>query len=374
MKRLLTILVALLFVSTSNQATAQSLLKKIGKAVTNEVINELKNKSNKEQNSQQQSTPTKAVSHTSSQQPAKVSISEVCTNPQIVSENGRGANVIIDGIEYVIHTDKKEACLMCVSKPMRGKTTNVTVWGGIKYKGVVYPVTTIMAHAFEGESLTSVTLSHNLQEIREEAFCYSKLKRVVVHGATKRIGASAFAGTNLESVLLENGIERIESGAFAGCKMLTSVQIPQSVTRLEQRLFEDCTKLTEVILPRTIERIEPYMFCGCTSLTSYSIPSSIVSIGKNAFERSGLKAINIPLNVKTIEDGAFIECQQLERITIPSTVESFGFSVFAFCNKINTVYINVKFKNHQDVANIFGGTSIITNTDLDKCPVLKWTE
>ncbi len=122
MKRLLTILVALLFVSTSNQATAQSLLKKIGKAVTNEVINELKNKSNKEQKSQpqsaptksqQQSTPTKAVSHTSSQQPAKVSISEVCTNPQIVSENGRGANVIIDGIEYVIHTDKKEACLMC---------------------------------------------------------------------------------------------------------------------------------------------------------------------------------------------------------------------------------------------------------------------
>lgn len=374
MKRLLTILVALLFVSTSNQVTAQSLLKKIGKAVTNEVINELKNKSNKEQKSQQQSTPTKAVSHTSSQQPAKVSISEVCTNPQIVSENGRGANVIIDGIEYTIHTDKKEACLMCVSKPMRGKTSNVTVWGGIKYNGVVYPVTTIMAHAFEGESLTSVTLSHNLQEIREEAFCYSKLKRVVVHGATKRIGASAFAGTNLESVLLENGIERIESGAFAGCKMLTSVQIPQSVTRLEQRLFEDCTKLTEVILPRTIERIEPYMFSGCTSLTSYSIPSSVVSIGTNAFERSGLKAINIPLNVKTIEDGAFIECQQLERITIPSTVESFGFSVFAFCNKINTVYINVKFKNHQDVANIFGGTSIITNNDLDQCPALKWTE
>ena len=230
MKKLLTILVALLFALSANEATAQNLLKKIGKAVTNEVINELKNRSNKEQKSQSQSqpqaTPTKAVSQSSSQQAAKVSISEVCTNPQIVSQNGRGANVIIDGIEYVIHTDKKEACLMRVSQPMRGKTTNVTVWGGIKYNGVVYPVTTIMAHAFEGESLTAVTLSHNLQEIREEAFCYSKLKRVVVHGATKRIGASAFAGTNLESVVLENGIERIESGAFAGCKMLTSIQIP----------------------------------------------------------------------------------------------------------------------------------------------------
>ena len=139
-------------------------------------------------------------------------------------------------------------------------------------------------------------------------------------------------------------------------------------------MFEDCTKLTEVILPHTVKRIEPYMFSGCTSLTSYSIPSSVVSIGQNAFERSGLKAVNIPLNVKTIEDGAFIECQQLERVTIPSTVESFGFSVFAFCNKINTVYINVKFKNYQDVANIFAGTSIITNNDLDKCPALKWTE
>ena len=381
MKKLLTVFVALLFVSAS-EITAQNFLKKIGKAVTNEVINELKNRNNKEQESQPQNTSAKSQSQSApakastqtSPQATKVSIGEVCTNPQIISENGRGAEVIIDGIEYVIHTDKKEACLMCVSKPMRGKTSNVTVWGGIQYKGVVYPVTTIMAHAFEGESLTAVTLSHNLQEIREEAFYYSKLKRVVVHSATKRIGASAFAGSDLESVVLENGIERIESGAFAGCKMLTSIQIPQSVTHLEQRLFKDCTKLTQVILPRTVERIEPYMFCGCTSLTSYSIPSSIVSIGNNAFERSGIKSINIPLNVKSLGDSVFIECSQLERVTIPSTVESFGQTVFAFCNKLSTVYINVKFKNYQDVANIFEGTNIITSTDFDQCPAIKWTE
>ena len=55
MKQLLTILVALLFAVSANEATAQNLLKKIGKAVTNEVINELKNKSNKEQKSQSQS-------------------------------------------------------------------------------------------------------------------------------------------------------------------------------------------------------------------------------------------------------------------------------------------------------------------------------
>ena len=145
-------------------------------------------------------------------------------------------------------------------------------------------------------------------------------------------------------------------------------------THLEQRLFEDCTKLTQVILPRTVERIEPYMFCGCTSLTSYSIPSSIVSIGNNAFERSGIKSINIPLNVKSIGDSVFIECSQLERVTIPSTVESFGQIVFAFCNKLSTVYINVKFKNYQDVANIFEGTNLITSTDFDQCPAIKWTE
>ena len=179
MKKLLTILVALLFAVSANEATAQNLLKKIGKAVTNEVINELKNKSNKEQKSQSQSqpqaAPTKAVSQSSSQQAAKVSISEVCTNPQIVSENG-------------------------------------------------------------------------------------------------------------------------------------------------------------------------------------------------------IKSINIPLNVKSIGDSVFIECSQLERVTIPSTVESFGQTVFAFCNKLSTVYINVKFKNYQDVANIFEGTNIITSTDFDQCPAIKWTE
>lgn len=124
MKKLLTILVALLFAVSANEATAQNLLKKIGKAVTNEVINELKNKSNKEQKSQSQpqAAPTKAVSQSSSQQAAKVSISEVCTNPQIVSQNGRGANVIIDGIEYVIHTDERRPALcayhnLCAARP-----------------------------------------------------------------------------------------------------------------------------------------------------------------------------------------------------------------------------------------------------------------
>ena len=89
---------------------------------------------------------------------------------------------------------------------------------------------------------------------------------------------------------------------------------------------------------------------------------------------NGIKSINIPLNVKSIGDAVFIECSQLERVTIPSTVESFGQTVFAFCNKLSTVYINVKFKNYQDVANIFEGTNLITSTDFDQCPAIKWTE
>lgn len=111
-----------------------------------------------------------------------------------------------------------------------------------------------------------------------------------------------------------------------------------------------------------------------TSPQATKVSISEVCTNPQIVSENGIKSINIPLNVKSIGDSVFIECSQLERVTIPSTVESFGQIVFAFCNKLSTVYINVKFKNYQDVANIFEGTNLITSTDFDQCPAIKWTE
>ena len=195
MKKILACMVVMAFATIAVEADAQSLLKKIGKAVEKEIVNELKSKNEEKKQSPQQAKPQQpATANTPTQSNAtqkqsyasadpssiNVPISEVYPNAQFYNEGVTGATTIIDGIEYVILADKKYAYLNCVEKSNRGKTSNVKVWGGIRYKGVVYPVMYIGPHAFEGESLTSVQLPSTLQEIREEAFCHSMLKSVVM--------------------------------------------------------------------------------------------------------------------------------------------------------------------------------------------------
>ena len=389
MKKILACMVVMAFATIAVEADAQSLLKKIGKAVEKEIVNELKSKNEEKKQSPQQAKPQQpATANTPTQSNAtqkqsyasadpssiNVPISEVYPNAQFYNEGVTGATTIIDGIEYVILADKKYAYLNCVEKSNRGKTSNVKVWGGIRYKGVVYPVMYIGPHAFEGESLTSVQLPSTLQEIREEAFCHSMLKSVVIHSSTWRIGKSAFADTPLESVRISNGVKKIEGGAFAGCINLTQVMIPESVTSLDRNIFEDCEKLTEVVLPRNIKTIPVSMFQGCTSLTSFPIPGNIEKIDRQAFALSGITSVNIPLGVKIIEDNAFDSCKNLTTITIPSSVESFGDFIFVFCDKLTTARIHEKHKSLAVVAQIFMGVNhIITSENLDECKAITWT-
>lgn len=379
----------MLFIALSNGVHAQSFLKKIGKAVEKEIVNELKNgKSEKKDTpapSQQpasgKSTTQKSApeqnrsSNSTSSASSQILASEICINPQITYENPTGAEALIDGINYRILLKDKCAFVESVSQPLRGKTTHVKVWGGIKYKGEVIPVKYIKSHAFEGESLTSVELPHNLEEICEEAFSSSKLKSVVIYGSTWRIGASAFAGTPIERVKLSNGIKKIEGNAFAGCSNLKDIMIPESVTSIGDYVFWDCKQLATIVLPRTLKKISNYMFCGCESLTSYSIPGGIETIGQNAFESSGLTSVIIPLNVKIIEDGAYLGCKNLTKVTIPSTVENFGDDIFLFCEKLSSVYIHKKHKDFTLINRIFAGNNnLLTSYNLDECKGFVWTE
>lgn len=386
MKKILLSVAVVLFAAAN--VNAQSFLKRIGKAVEKEIVNGLSGNKDKQQPAKEQQTnPTNqhqtqrpTTPQTSYRAPApssiKVPISEVYPgNAEFYSEGPTGATTTIDNIEYVVFTDKKYAYLSCVAQPMRGKTTRVRVWGGIRYKGVVYPVIYIKAHAFEGESLTSVQLPSTLQEIQEEAFSSSHLQSVVIPSSTWRIGASAFAGTPLTSVRMVEGVKQIEGSAFAGCMNLTQIAIPNSVTKIDRNTFQDCKKLTQVILSRNIKSIPVSMFEGCTALTSYSIPGNIEKIEANAFSRSGLTAVRIPLNVKTIEDSAFAWCSNLTSVTIPSTVEHFGDMIFVRCDKLSQLYIHKKHKDLRTMVNLFGSDCpLFTSDNMDEWQGVTWVD
>ena len=57
--------------------------------------------------------------------------------------------------------------------------------------------------------------------------------------------------------------------------------------------FYGCKLLTSVVIPEGVEAIPRFLFDSCTALTDVTLPSTLKSIGAEAFEATGLEEITI---------------------------------------------------------------------------------
>jgi hypothetical protein len=125
------------------------------------------------------------------------------------------------------------------------------------------------------------------------------------------IGDEAFMGCRLlTSVQLPNTVQTLGEGAFAICQELISANIPEGVTELPVGCFGNCRALTSVTLPTTLKTINRMAFYGCVALetTSFTLPEGLETIGDQTFsECTGSKftEITIPSTVTRIGDKAF---------------------------------------------------------------------
>jgi len=67
---------------------------------------------------------------------------------------------------------------------------------------------------------------------------------------------------------------------------------------------------------------------------------SVVGIGDNAFNKSGIASVYIPNTVKNIGTKAFFGCEGLTEITIPESVTEIGSSAFSACTNLANVKVN----------------------------------
>ena len=91
------------------------------------------------------------------------------------------------------------------------------------------------------------------------------------------------------TVVSIDGYQRIENGAFIGSSV-QSIKIGKSIEAIGDHAFRDVSSLTEV---------------------TFHSESKIKSIGKGAFQNTGLKTIELPESLLSVESDAFLGCSNI---------------------------------------------------------------
>ncbi len=188
---------------------------------------------------------------------------------------------------------------------------------------------------YNSTAITSITIPASVKEIGASAFQNAtKLKTVTItdeeENASKltTIGASAFAGSGIESIIIPASVTAAGGNFPAGSSATTGV-------------FSGCTSLETVTFKGTGVTVPAYAFNGCTALTTVNF-ANISSIGKGAFAKTGLTAVELVAGT-TIEegsgtsDGAFAQSVALTKVTFNSTDVKVPAYAFYGCTELATV-------------------------------------
>lgn len=135
----------------------------------------------------------------------------------------------------------------------------------------------------------------------------------------------------------------IGMGAFEGCEDLKGITIPAAVSYVGPGAFYECTALEKVDFKAGDAEITigNSAFYSCTKL-DMELPDRVVSIGYQAFARTGLKRLVIPEKVQYLEEGAFAECTDLRYAEIHGSFGEIRKDMFDGCEKLEELVIDVE--------------------------------
>ncbi len=185
-------------------------------------------------------------------------------------------------------------------------------------------ITSILAGAFAGSHITSITLPANFTRIEDGTFrnCVD-LKSITIGKNITYIGASAFEGcTSLESITFEQGGTQalmIGAKAFKDCTALKSLTIPH-------RLRDGGEKITKTQYYDWIDRYQETEFmCGGPGIGESAFENTgIVTIDYEASAAAGISDAGYRGDTLSIADGAFRNCANLTTVTLPNFMATSG--------------------------------------------------
>ena len=192
-----------------------------------------------------------------------------------------------------------------------------------------------------GNFITEISIGEGITELGAFLF-YENIPlvtSVTFPDSLRRIGESAFShNIFLGSVTFPPHLESIGTNAFDHIA-ITEIDIPDSVKEIGRSVFSYCDQLKTVRLPDTLTKIPEEIFLGCNVLEEITIPPSCTIIGADAFNQSGITAIDIPESVKKIGQRAFFYCYDLAQVTLHEGLETLGAYCFDNCYALSEIIL-----------------------------------
>ena len=204
-------------------------------------------------------------------------------------------------------------------------TTRKDSSGAVIGKDLYIPssLTSIADNAFNGKSLTSVTISSSVISIGASAFRNNSLTSVSIPTSVTSLGDFAFAGNSglTEVALSPSLLSGTNANAFPTSAVLKNhgggemEKLTNGSIITTRKDSSGAVIGKDLYIPSSLTSIADNAFNG-KSLTSVTISSSVISIGASAFRNNSLTSVSIPTGVTSLGDFAFAGNSGLTEITL----------------------------------------------------------
>ncbi|WP_165062487.1 leucine-rich repeat domain-containing protein, partial [Adlercreutzia sp. ZJ154] len=204
----------------------------------------------------------------------------------------------------------------------------------VKVEGVLVNSEEKSAAAFSEDAIASanVALAGDYSRTAWEAAGFRNFTQPAKPGETAE--ASGLTYTLLSDYTLSVKWSAGDAGATAKGYIEIPAQaevggITYPVSAIADSAFANMTELTQVQLPETLTTIGKHAFEG-TGLTSIYVPANVETIDNAAFANcAAMRSVNLNSALKEIGDEAFSGCAQTEYIALPASVQAIGAKAFS---------------------------------------------
>lgn len=170
-----------------------------------------------------------------------------------------------------------------------------------------------------------------------------------------------------DGVVYSKNMERLYK-CPAGKEISEEYNIPSIVTSIESNAFLNCKKVTgNIIFPESLLSIGTNAFQNSGITGELNIPDSVTSIGSYAFSGcSGLNGIvSVGNGVNTISTGTFLDCENVTKFVLGNSVRTL--SITSFPNDID-IWIN-NIEGQVSINDRFGGGHIHWKDETHKLTI-----